>query len=135
MENVWHYICSRTEDTCIQIARHCVLWFNTRWFKYDQDDLCVNKSVCPSHIWTTLYLINVGGLECYTCWNNLYWQCRHELFCVIVARSVVLWLIGTEHEKLQIMDWQYVNTELVHSRCINSVISTHYRAQLCLPLV
>ena len=29
---------------------------NTRWFKYDRDYLCVNKSVCPGHIWTTLYL-------------------------------------------------------------------------------
>ena len=28
----------------------------TRWFKYDRDDLCVNKSqFCPGHIWTTLY--------------------------------------------------------------------------------
>ena len=22
----------------------------TRWFKYDRDYLCVNKSVCPGHI-------------------------------------------------------------------------------------
>jgi hypothetical protein len=29
---------------------------NTRWFKYDRDDLCVNKSVCSGHIWTTLYI-------------------------------------------------------------------------------
>ena len=28
----------------------------TRWFKYDLDDLCVNKCVnSPGHIWTTLY--------------------------------------------------------------------------------
>ena len=37
-------------------VRFFVVVVSTRWFKYDRDDLCVNKLVCPGHIWTTLYI-------------------------------------------------------------------------------
>jgi hypothetical protein len=45
----------------------------TRWFKYDRDDLCVNKSQFVPVIFEppcTLYVRRWLALSCYcTCWN------------------------------------------------------------------
>jgi hypothetical protein len=50
---------------CFSVLFRCVVVglcinYYTRWFKYDRDYLCVNKSVCPGHIWTTLYIVSHG---------------------------------------------------------------------------
>jgi hypothetical protein len=56
----------------------------TRWFKHDRDCLCVNKSVCLGHIWTTLYI--------------------HETTHVSAVYSVaaILWLQFMVHVMLQV---------------------------------
>jgi hypothetical protein len=40
-------------DTVVSFMAH----LSTRWFKYDREwFMCKQVSVCPGHIWTTLYI-------------------------------------------------------------------------------
>jgi hypothetical protein len=58
---------------------------NTRWFKYNRDRfVCKQVTVCPGHIWTTLY---------FTMFNNVCDMLRSYFDCLqaLIYKVVQIW--------------------------------------------